>query len=260
MSGFKSVGFRDAVIYDLNASGRPNAQSVSVPYVGTKVNGPKVFTLNMPNPRIIQHTGNDRVLEVDQLPTLEQASGEIRMSGVDQDLDALLSGVDKFTVGHTSFLARMTDKQGTEPQVGVVAWQQSLLEGLRRWHIYLIPSSRAIPIPAGMGDSPEDHRFSLAPNPTDRHLWGVELDEGTEGAEEFGVLDGYSTIRPVYPLVAFKTDGIEDTFVFTDYPADDNTYPVWVNGALVSSGVTKTTTQVVFDYPPAAGDLDIWIV
>jgi hypothetical protein len=256
--GYKSVGFRDAIAIVME-NGLPAATSVSAPYVGFKLSGPKVFTLNIPNSRTIVHEGRDGVEATDQLPSKEAATGEIRVSGINLDTDAALSGVKKATFGNSSFISRMTDKQGAEPMVGVIAWQQSLLAGVRKWHIYTVPSARAIAIGAGMEDNPVDHRYSLNINPVDKHIWGALLTENVEGALSQGYADMYATVRPDYPLVSFKTDGSEDTFVFTAYKTGLTTYPVLVNGVLQSTGVTKGDGTLTFDYPPAAGILSIWL-
>jgi len=259
--GYKSVGFRDAVVIKMNSSGLPDATSPTIPYVGFKVSGPKVLTLNIPNPRTFAHIGRDGVEETDQLPSVEAATGELRMSGVSLANDAVVSGVKVATFGNTTSMARMSDKQGAEPIVGVIAWQQSKLSGNRKWHMYAIPSTLAIALGAGMSDNPEDHRYSLNISPVNRQIWGSILTEATEGALSQGYSDMYSTVRPDYPLVSWKADGIEDTFLFEDYKNGSVTYPVLVNGVIVSSGVTKSDGSVAFDYPPAANAIvSAWLV
>lgn len=263
--GFKSVGFRDCVVYELDSNGFPNAVDEN-PYVGHFISGPKVFTLNIPNPRLIQHTGRDRVEETDQLPTLEAANGEIRSSGVDLDVDAFLQGTKKDTHGaYSTFITRNTDKQGFEPQIGIIAWQQSMLRGARRWHYYLIPSSRAIAISGGMEENPVDHRYTVNINPVEKTPWGTALTELDNGSLQAGYIDLYSTLVPTsgkFPMVSFRGDGIQDTFVFTDYKNGKTDYAVTVNGVLVTGDITKTDGQIVFtDYiPEEEAVISVWLV
>ena len=244
------VGFRFGTVFELNASGYPAATSPTVAYEGLQFYGPKAYTINIPETRKIAHAGKDRVIVNDQLPSLEVTAGEIRVSTLDYDLDALLQNVIKFTKGMATMLARNTDQQGFEPNVGMLLYQQSkdVITGLRNWHFHIIPSTQAIPIPASFTENPEDHRYSLAPTPTTKHLWGELLTTGVEGTLESGIFDGKMDYKP--KLVAWKANGSQETF---DLPADAalNTYVVYVNGVLNTS-VIKTTAQIDFDgYPPA---------
>lgn len=264
--GFKSVGCRDVQVLLINENGYPKATSVN-PYVGRLISGPKAFTLNIPNTQPIAHIGRDVVEETDQLPSREVATAEIRSSGVKLETDAELSGVVVDTVGaYSSFIPRQTDQQGFEPQAMAIAWQQSMLDGARRWHYYLVPSTRIVPMSAGLEENPVDHRYSLNINPVKRLPWGQLLTVVDNGTLKAGYIDLYSTLRPAnqgeqYPLVAFKADGTETEFTFTAYANGKTDYPIFVNGVLQSSGVTKANGSFEFDYPPAADAIiTIWLV
>jgi hypothetical protein len=251
-----SVGFRKAVIYKLNSSGRVAATATTV-YTGSELRGSKNYVLNIPEARRISHTGNDRVLAVDQLPSLEPSAGEVRVSVLDYDIDAMLMGQLVNTVGDHSFIGRQTEFQGSEIQVALLLFQQSLdkTTGTRRWHWHIVPSTRLVPIIASFGENAEDHRYTIAPNIVTKHIWGTAFDVLTDGFTESAILDGFSSNKP--KLVAFKGDGVEDAFDFeAGIPMANNTYPVWVNGTLQVADVTKTTTGMTFTAPPAA-DADI---
>jgi hypothetical protein len=250
------VGFRFGTVYELNANGRPKADSSSISYIGFEFSGPKAYNLAIPDTRKIAHVGKDRVIVNDQLPTLEVTTAEVRVSTLDFDMDALLQNVKKFTVGQATLLARGTDQQGAEPTVGMLLYQQSkdVATGLRNWHFHIIPATQCVPIPAPFTENPEDHRYSLTPTPSRKHLWGVTLTLGVEGAEEAGIFDGKMSHRPF--LDNYLGDGTEDEFFLT-HPSYDNTYAVFVNG-VVANGVTKTVEKVTFNSPPAL-DADIQI-
>lgn len=239
-----SVGLRFVAVFELTAAGLIKPTGLTG-YEGLQFDGPKAYALNLPEARKIAHQGRDRVIATDQLPTLEVSSAEIRVSTLNYELEALLTNVSKYTVGDFVGISRVTDQQGSEPQVGVMMYQQAkdIATGLRTWHIHIIPSTQAIPVPAGMSENPEDIRYTLAPTPTTKHLWGAPLVVGTEGVTEHGLVDLHGPYKPA--LEAFESDGIEDTFELL-HTAANNTYTVWVDGVLRSSNITKTTTQFVF--------------
>lgn len=262
-AGKKSVGFRDAQVYAINEDGYPAAPSTAA-YVGFLIPGPKAFTLNVPTPQVIPHIGRDYVEETDQLPSREAPTGEIRSSGVDLDVDAFLQGVKKFSVGaYSEVIARATDKQGAEPEVGIIAWQQSKEDGKRRWHYCLVPSTRAVVLGEGMEENPVDHRYQININPMSSLPWGTALTELTHGTKKSGFFDLYSTLRPEkqYPMVAFKANGSATEFTFEDYKTGRSDYPVFVNGVLQTTEVTKADGSFEFDYPPAEDAIiTIWLV
>ena len=147
--------------------------------------------------------------------------------------------------------------------MGLLLYQQSLgLDtGLRRWHFHIIPSTRVIPIPASFGDNPEDVRYSIAPNPTTKHLWGPTLVVGTEGATSQGIVEGYSEKRP--HIVSFLADGVEDEFLFGDGYAGHADFAtkmlVYVAGVLRTANLTKSATSVLFtsSIPTSGQDIDV---
>lgn len=252
------VGFRYGVVYKLNANGTPAATGLTA-YGGIEFAGPKAFNITVPQARVVSHQGKDRVIMSDQLPTLETTVGEIRVSSLDYDLEALLTNVVKFTVGDSTGVPRSTDQQGAEPEVGLLLYQQAKdrVTGLRRWHYYIVPATRCLPIPASWGENPEDHRYSINPSQTTKHLWGTALVVGTEGATEQAIVDLHSAYQP--RLEAFLADGVEDEFTLLNTAAN-NTYSVWVNDVLRTANITKTTTAFTFTSAVPASDARIVVL
>jgi hypothetical protein len=250
-----AVGLRYGVAFALNAAGRPAATGATA-YTGVEFAGAKAFTLNVPEPRRIAHVGDDRVLAVDYLPPTEPVTGEIRTARGSLELDALLSGAKVGALGEASYLARASDRQGSEPQVGLLLYQQSLeaASRLRRWRVIVIPATRCIPMPAGMEEAAAEFRYSLAPSPSQTHLWGAPLSLATDGATEAAYLELMTEGKP--KLVAFKADGTAVLFSFpTGAPAlDVEKIVVWKNGTIVSTGVTKAVTGLTFAAAPTSGD------
>lgn len=254
---FAPVGFRFGTVYELNANGRPKATSPTVSYVGMEFYGPKAYNLTIPNPRQIVHTGKDTILVQDQLPSLEATTAEILVSIVQFDMDALLSAVKKFTVGQFKMILRNTDRQGSEPVVGLLLYQQAKDpdSGLRMWHYHIIPSTQAIPIPSQWNDTPQDHRYSLSPSRIAKHLWGVTLTLDEEGATQAGIFDGNGDHKPF--LDNYLGNGSQETFPLT-YDSFDTSYAVFVNGVENTTAI-KTVSEVDFDGYPPANNADIQI-
>ncbi len=257
-----SVGMRHAQIFALNADGLPDAQDSSVydlgypelpGYAGVQLVGAKAFDVTLPETRKIAHTGDDRVLQVDQLPSLDGATAELRTARSDYDVYALLTDTNEITVGEAKIIGMATDKQGNEPQVGMLLFQQSLEAdtGKRTWRSFIIPKALVFPRPGGMSDSPTEHAFSVQPQVVSKHLWGTAFAVLTEGYTTAQVLEMQTFNKP--RIVSFKADGTEDEFLFeTAYPAVDvDTVTVWVGGVVQTSGIVVATTGITFTSAPA---------
>lgn len=253
-----AVGARGGFLFPLNASGLPSAPSTAV-YEGLELKGLKAGDLNVPNPRVITHAGNDRVLANDFLPSLEPITGEIRVANLGMDANATVMDVNKFSVGEMSFMPWGTDKQGSEIDAGLFLFQQSLDTDLklRRYRLIIAPKARVVPLASGMNENANEQRYQLVTNPSTKHLWGTSLVEGTEGATEAAFIEGMSTYRP--NLVAWKADGTEDNFLFpTSKQAADHSTPkikVWNNGTVVSSGITYAADGITFSAAPTTGNI-----
>jgi hypothetical protein len=254
-----AVGLRRAVIFALDTNGYPAADGTTA-YEGIEVTGPKAFTLTIPDARRIVHSGNDRVLALDYLPPLEGVSGELRVASNDMVAKAKIAAVKTFAVAEATLMPWGTDQQGSELDAALLLFQQSLdsVTKSRRWKFYLIPKARMIPSPASMDENAAEDRYSVAPNPTSKHVWGTALVAGTEGAAEMAVAEGMSEGKP--NIIAFKGDGTVVEFTLpTDKPATATAkMKVWKNGTVqtVGSGlVSLTVTTVTFTAAPANGDM-----
>lgn len=254
-----AVGLRRAVIFALDSNGYPAASGTTV-YEGIEVVGPKAFNLTVPDARKITHPGNDRVLALDYLPPTEGVSGELRVGSNDMVAKAAISAVKTFTVAEATLMPWGTDQQGSEIDAALLLFQQSLDTDLkvRRWKFYLIPKARLIPAPASMDENPAEDRYSVAPNPTTKHLWGTALVSGTEGATEMALAEGMAEGKP--NIIAFKGDAAAVAFTLpTGKPATATTkMKIWNNGTVqtVGSGLASlTVTTVTFTAAPASGDI-----
>lgn len=258
-----AVGLRYVSIYELNASGRPLATSPTVPYVGIQAEGGKTFTLTIPQPRKINHPGDDRLLQVDTLPSLEGPSAELHLAKGLMSLNAKLSGIKVSTIGESVGILYDTDQQGYEPQVGVLMYQQSLdadqsgsVNGARRWRGIWMPKARLILQPHGMDENPSEMVYQVTPFIVSAHLWGPALTLSTDGSTTGAFEDRMYEGKPV--LDSWLADGIATVFTLSQTAFSTAKVTVYNNGVLVSSGLTVTTTTVTFSVAPVSGhDIDI---
>lgn len=251
-----SVGLRSAVVFELNADGYPAAVGTSA-YEGFEVIGPKAYTLEIPSVRKITFVGNDRAIALDFLPAIEASSAELRTSADDIPLNALLTNVNAYNVGEATLMNFQTDQQGSEIDVAMLLFQQSLdsASHLRNYRFHMLPKSRAIPMPSGMDENAAEMKYALAPNPSTKHIWGATMTNGSEGSLEAGFINGMSKGRP--KIVAFKGNAATLAFLLpTNKPATAiGKIVVYVNGVLMTGGggdYTATTTTITFDVAPAS--------
>lgn len=224
-------------------------------YAGVEVVGPKAFTMNVPQARKITFTGNNVVLGVDYLPATEAMDGELSVSPVDLDLIAVLSGLSVQEIGPANGMPIATDKQGQEPQVGMIVYQQALSDGVRFWRTLIFPSAKCIYMPSGMGETPEDTKYKVGPTVVKRHLWGTLLTRALHNCTNMQAFEVQSRYKPM--LGAWRGSGASNEITFPDgFPAvNTDTIQVWDStGAEVTSGITKTVNGITLD------DLDLYNV
>lgn len=266
-------GFQNAVVYELNAMGRPKAAVGGLPYVGLEVHASKVYNLTLPAPRRIPHVGNDRLLATQIFPSQEPANGELNVGSEDLDLLASLTGLTIKEIAGAKMLPHLTDNSGKEPNVGVILWQAAISKRLKKQgiHFHIIPSTKAVPRIAGAGENPVDLVFDLAPNATEYHLWGEALAPlaniydplsgvSETGAFESGVWSGFSDYP--YRIAAFIAATSQVKFLFPDSrPAISITDIAVFIGDQTDEALTEVdaadysvaTDGVTFDTAPGLG-------
>lgn len=252
-----AVGAREGFFFALNANGYPDAQSTAV-YEGLPIVGLKAADLNVPNPRVIPHSGNDRNLANDFLPSLEPITGEIRAANLGMDLNSTLMATKTYDVGSATFMGWGTSQQGSEIDAALLIFQQSLdtAAKTRNYRTIIAPKVRAVPLPSGMNENANEQRFQIVSNPASKHLWGEAFTNATEGFTEAAFEEGMVLYKP--KVVAWKGDGSTVDFLFpTDRPAADITrVAVWNNGTPVAGGdMTIITTKITFDTAPVTGHI-----
>jgi hypothetical protein len=241
------VGLRFATVFALNASDYLAASGVSA-YEGLQVSGAKAFMVNVPDPRQIVHTGDDRVLQRDVLPSLEGVTAELRAARRDFAMHALLTGTNVNTIGEAETVGMGTDQQGNEPQVGMLLYQQALDadSGKRRWKSYVIPKAVVIPKAAEMNENPQEHVYSVTPYVVSQHLWGTPFSSGSagDGFSQAQVIEMMTEYEPV--LVGFRSSGSAQAYSFpADKPAASvDKIHAFAGGVELTSEITKAVTGI----------------
>ncbi len=248
------VGLRRAVVFPLNSDGTLKATDTDV-YEGLEFTGPRAFDVTYPDARLIANPGNDRVRDTIFLPATDPVKAELRVGYDDQDVLAALMNVKKFTIGESTMVPFGTDMQGYESDVALLLFQVAHDENkLTRYHYYMIPRARVIPMPPAFNDNPTEVRFSVSMSPSTKHIWNVALTSLVEGCTEMAMADGMAEARPA--IVAWKTDGAEtDDLVPLDKQAKSiakiNLFDA-TGGTEVTVGITKTTDKISYAVAPAA--------
>jgi hypothetical protein len=251
-------GFRYGVVFEIDqVTGRLKGTSPSVPYMGETLKGGKAWNLSIPKQRRIFHIDADRVGAADFLPPTEAASAVINTSADNMVLDAILTGNKVVNIGTAATIADLTSQQGFEPLIALLLWQQSLdsVTRLRTWRSFLIPRAKAIPMLSGFADKEVDSTYDVLMTPSSTTIFGVSLSTSIDGGTDAQLFRAMTAGRPA--IAAWLADGYTSIFTF---PAgytptiDVGSVAVYVNGVLVTVGITVTTTSVTFSVAPLAND------
>ena len=257
--GFK-IGFRYLSFYALNAYQSPANTSSTNIYEGLNYESARALTINYPQPRKIEHQGDDRVESLDFLPPSTAMDAEIHVGMTDLTITAMLSGVKVATIGTSKFIVLGSNKQGLEPFVGILAYSQAQAwtAGTRTWSWYYFPYARAIPAPASLAETPQDVVFRVAPQFTSLLPWGEALATAVNGTLTHQGIQGISIGRP--HLVSWLGDNTATKFSFAAaHPAYSVTsIKVFINEA-VDAGAATTTADVTPSAKPGVGDrVTVW--
>ena len=265
-------GFQNGVIYQLNAKGRPKGVNTTA-YMGTEVYAAKNYAPSLPKPRLVPHTGNDRLLKTQIFPGQDVASAQISVGAEDLDLLALLMGTTIKEVAGMRMLPHLTDLQGKEVQVGAILYQAALsrLTSAQGYHFHMISSSKMVATLPGFGDAPIDVQFDLTINPSQKYLWGSEMAPLADiydplsgvpetGAKEAGIFSGFSAYEP--RIAAFVSGAATVLFEFPASMPAENTTDIAVFVAdptadeatqLAAADFTATKAGVTLDTTPGTG-------
>lgn len=246
-----------AVIFPLNSDGSLQAVDENV-YEGLEIRGPRVFELTPAEPRLITNPGAGRVQDVIYLPPNEATRAELRVGYNQQLVKAALSGVKSLTVGESTMVMRGTDMQGSEPDVAMFVSQLAKDSNkLSRWHYYMIPRAKAIPMDSPMNENALEDRYLITMSPATAHIWGKALTVSDEGCTEAAYADGMSEGK--INVVAWLGDAATLEF---NFPVGKDAIDVdkialfdFAAGTAITSGITKALDGITFAVAPAANKL-----
>lgn len=235
----------------LNSDGSLKAVDTD-PLEPTVIDGPRTFDLTPAESGVVVNIGNGRVRDTIYRAPREASRAELRV-GYDQlDVISALTGVNVYTIGEMKAIGRLTNRQGSEPDVAILLTQRGHDEnGLTRYKTYIIPKSKCPPTDSSMNDNASEMRYPITISNSKKEIWGEAYTVSKHGFTDTGYL---TVITEGIPhIVAWQGDGVEDTFLLpTDKPAistDKLTVYNWDTGLQYLTGITKSVTDVVFDYP-----------
>lgn len=201
------------VAFPLNSDGSLQAVNTS-PYEGIEFAGPKSFEVNYGTARAIANVSQGRVNDTIHLPSIDPKTGTIHCSYDKQSLNALLMGVTKSTLAESTIVHYGTNKQGTEPLVGLLMSQLVThdADGLVVWKHTILPRATIIPSPNGYNENALDKLYELTISGATRELWGEVLTEVTHGCTSSTLTD--VTTENKLNIVAWLGDNVETEFLF----------------------------------------------
>lgn len=242
-----------ATVFPLNTDGTLKALSTS-PYEGLEVDGARTFDLTPAEGSYLTNIGNGRLRDTIYRAPREASRAELRVGYAQLDVIAALSGVKVYNVAEAQAVGRLTNLQGSEPDVALHLIQSGHDEnGLTRYLNYIIPKGKCIPIDSPMNDNPLEIRYTVTISNTRKEVWGEAYTLAKHGFTE----TGYSTFitEGRGKIVAWLTDGDSTQYLFpTTKPALSTAkISAWrfADGNEYTGGeVTKSTTKLTFPYPP----------
>ena len=248
-----TVGLNAAKIYDLNDTTGYIGATTLTAYDGVNVGGPVTFEITIPAPEVVQHPGNNTILQMDLLPTQEATTGTMEVSRSDMTTIALLNNLAVRSIGDANQILWGTDKAGTEPTLGLIVYAQGKTNaGTRVWSTYVFPKCLIVPQPKGMSREQQNMKYTIQPQVATAHLTGETLVAGTDGATSTQFVEFQSNYRMHF--TAWSTTTSSATFTLgASYPMVNTTgLTVYVDGVR-STGLTATTGAITFTGNIAAG-------
>lgn len=264
-SSLSGAGFRHLQMFQLYDNGIPYATAAgATPYSGVHVDVAKAFRPSIPEAQVIQITGDDKPKGQIVLAGNETVNAEITTGKSNLAVDAIMSAVNVVTAGDQKFMLRETDKRGCEPVLGLLAYQQAIdnvvgsaTRGKTLWRACWIPKARVVPLggPMEEGNALESRYMAYA-NVVNAHLWGMVFLEGTEGATEAQLIEGFFNGPPV--LDAWLIDSTPTLVLDLSETAladeagtgfDINIY-LWATATGIVTDITGTAT-------PSASDITV---
>lgn len=252
-----SAGLREVWFLELDSAGKPVFTGAG-PYDGIKAIGGVEFTLNIPDPRRVDHFGDDITLATQYLPAREGMTANLTIAANQPTLNALLSGVKVWQASATTeAITWGTDRQGKEADIAVVLTQSALDTATKtaRYRTLVILRSRAVAEPPGMNENQARMAYRLTANTSDRNLLWMPFDVTRDGVKVAAFWELH-TEKPT-KFAFWHGDGVTTTFSFpSEYPvASANSVVVAVDGTIATATVNVARNSFSLSTAPANGAL-----
>lgn len=238
--------------FPLNSDGSLQAPSTAV-YEGLDVDGTRDFNITPAEGTVVANIGNGRLRDTIYRAPRDPSRAELTVGYTTPTVKAALSAVETYLVGEMRFLGRLTNKQGSEPDVAFLVTQRGHNEnGLTRFRTYLIPKSRVIPRDSSFNDNASQEVYQVTMSNSRKQIWGKSFTVNEHGFTDVTYEEVISEKPP--KIVAWLANTIETEYLFpTDKPASSTGKIAVYNfntGLEYITGVTKTVLGLEFDYPP----------
>lgn len=248
------------VAYPLDTDGSILATDTD-PYEGIEFAGPKSFVPNLGTVRAIPNISQGRVNDTIHLPSVDPKTAELRASYDKQTLTALFLGVNKDTLAEATRLHYGTNKEGTEPTVGLLASQLVSHDddGLVVWRHYVVPRATIVPSPVNYDENAIEKLYEVTMASAKRELWGEELTEGTHGCISSTMTELVTENN--FAIVGWLGDAVQTNFYFpvNKDPVSAAKTKLWKfsNGAVraFTLGSDSYGPYITPTIPPANGEL-----
>lgn len=254
---FWGVDSFESWAFVLNSDGSPKAVDTSA-YEGYEIDGTRDFNLNPAAGTTVANVGNGRLRDTIYRAPRDPSTAELLIGYNSPAVKAALSGVKTYTVGELLGIARLTNVQGSEPDIAMIVSQRGHNgNGLTRYRTIAIPKARVIPRDAALNDNASQESYQVTMSNSQNQIWGLPFSVATHGATE-AAYEEFLSENPIH-ICAWLADGAETEFLLpTDKQAVSTAKLAIYNftsGAVVTAGITKAVTGVTFDYPPTDGDI-----
>jgi hypothetical protein len=244
-----------STVFPLDSSGAlqpPDDQA----YEGLEVDGARTFDLTPAEGSYLVNIGNGRLRDTIYRAPREASRAELRVGYSQLDVIAALSGVNVYELAEAKIVGRLTNIQGSEPDIAALLIQKGHDEnGLTRYLSYIIPKGKAIPIDSPFNENALEVRYAMTISNSRKEVWGETYTVVRHGFTETGYLQMITTGIP--KIVAWKANGYDEDFTFPagKLPTDTAKISVWNwnTGVEYTGGtINKLTTHFDLASPPAA--------
>lgn len=241
----------------LNSDGSLKAEDTN-PFEPTVIDGPRTFDLTPAESGVVVNIGNGRVRDTIYRAPREASRAELRVGYDQMNVISALTGVNVYTIGEAKAVGRLTNRQGSEPDVALILTQRGHDEnGLTRFKTYIIPKGKCVPMDSSMNDNASEMRFPITISNSKKEVWGESYTLVKHGFTDTGYIEIITEGLP--HIVAWLADGVQTEFLFPEdkqaISAAKITAYDFQDGVEYTSQVTKATDGLTFSYPIPTGTL-----